>query len=167
MALAGHPPRTPPLLASTIMKTKHQCALVAMCCAVAALAGCASTDRQISRSSLDEKNQERDKAHPPMGLSQPVLPDGRAFEKVDLETNGAITLDNRQRFDTNVEAKENFSTADENNLQINSTELLIPAPKFSHPYSVFGGSDQTNNNDFSWDEQEFQPQGLLLFTFHF
>src|SRR5438128_520317 len=106
------------------MKTKHLCALVAMCCAVVHLAGCANTDRQISQSSLDERNQERDKAHPPMGLSQPVLPDGRAFEKLDLETNGAITLDNRQHFATNVEAKENFSTADENNLQINSTEFL-------------------------------------------
>src|SRR5438876_11619544 len=98
------------------MKTKHLLTLLAMCCGVAALAGCASIDRQMSRSSLDEKNLERDEAPSPTGLSQPVIPDERAFRKLDLDTNGAVTLDKWQDFD-NVETKENFSTLDENDLQ--------------------------------------------------
>ena len=139
-----------------------------MCCGVAALAGCASTDRQMSRSSLDEKNLERDETPSPTGLSQPVIPDERAFRKLDLDTNGAVTLDKWQDFDTNVEAKQNFSTLDENHDgQINFTEFLTQAPKYPKLYSAFGNVGQINQNDFSWDEQEFQPQGLRLFSIRF
>ncbi len=147
------------------MKTKHLLTLLAICCAVAALAGCASTDRPISRSSLDDKDLERAEAPSPTGLSQPVVPDERAFRKLDLGINGAVTLDKRQDFDTNVEAKENFNTLDENDLQTNPTEFLTRAPKHSQ-LSIFGSPDQTNN-DFSWDGEEFQPQGLRLFTIRF
>ena len=94
-----------------------------------------------------------------------MVPDERAFRKLDLGINGAVTLDKRQDFDTNVEAKENFNTLDENDLQTNPTEFLTRAPK--HPQlSIFGSPDQTNN-DFSWDGEEFQPQGLRLFTIRF
>jgi len=96
------------------MKTKHLLALLAMCCGVAALAGCASSDPQMSESSLDEKNLERDEALSSTGLSRPLVLDERPFRKLDLDTNGAVTLDKWQDFDTNVEAKENFSTFDEN-----------------------------------------------------
>ncbi len=147
------------------MKTKHLLTLLAICCAVAALAGCASTDRPISRSSLDDQDLERAEAPSPTGLSQPVVPDERAFRKLDLGINGAVTLDKRQDFDTNVEAKENFNTLDENDLQTNPTEFLTRAPKHSQ-LSIFGSPDQTNN-DFSWDGEEFQPQGLRLFTIRF
>ena len=95
-----------------------------------------------------------------------ILEEG-AFRKLDLDTNGAVTLDKWQDFDTNVEAKENFSTPGENALQVNPAEFLTEAPKHAQPYSVFGGSDQTKNNDFSWDGQEFQSQGLRLFTNRF
>jgi len=147
------------------MKTKHLLTLLAICCAVAALAGCASTDRPVSRSSLDDQDLERAEAPSPTGLSQPVVPDERAFRKLDLGINGAVTLDKRQDFDTNVEAKENFNTLDENDLQTNPTEFLTRAPKHSQ-LSIFGSPDQTNN-DFSWDGEEFQPQGLRLFTIRF
>jgi len=147
------------------MKTKHLFALLVICCAVAALAGCASTDRSISRSSLDDKDLERAEAPSPTGLSLPVVPDERAFRKLDLGINGAVTLDKRQDFDTNVEAKENFSTLDENDPQINPTEVLTQAPKYSQ-LSILGSLDQTNN-DFSWDGEELQPQGLRLFTIRF
>ena len=94
-----------------------------------------------------------------------MVPDERAFRKLDLGINGAVTLDKRQDFDTNVEAKENFNTLDENDLQTNPTEFLTRAPKHSQ-LSIFGSPDQTNN-DFSWDGEEFQPQGLRLFTIRF
>jgi len=147
------------------MKTKHRLALLATCCAVTAVAGCASTDRPISRSSLDDKDLERAEAPSPTRLSQPVVPDERAFRKLDLGVNGAVALDKRRHFDTNIEAKENFSTLDENDLQTNPTEFLTQAPKHSQ-LSIFGSPDQTNN-DFSRDGEEFQPQGLRLFTIRF
>ena len=139
-------------------------ALLAVCCGVA-LAGCVSTDRQMSRSSLEGKNLQRDEAPSPTGLHQPVIPDERGFRKLDLNTNEAVTLDKWQDFETNVEAKEKLSTLDENHLQLNWTKFLTQAPKHSQPCFIFGGSDQTNNND--WERQEFQPQGLRLFTIHF
>jgi len=152
-----------------IMKTKHLLALLVTCCAVAALTGCASTDPQMSASSMDEKNLERDEALSPTGLSQPVILDERAFLKRDIETNGAVSLEEwRRHFDTNTGPKENFSTLDENHDgQINFTEFLTQAPKYPKLYSAFGNVGQINQNDFSWDEQEFQPQGLRLFSIRF
>ncbi|SRR6266852_4457864 len=148
------------------MKTKHLLAPLAMCCAVAALVGCASTNHQMSESSLDEKTLERDEASS-TGLSQPEILDERAFPKLRLGTNGAVTLDQWQHFDTNAGAKENFSTLDENDRQIKASEFLTEAPKQSKLYSVFGDAEQTSNNHSSWDRQEFQPQGLQLFSIRF
>ena len=140
------------------MKTKHLFAPLAMCCAVAALAGCASTDRQMSWSSLSEKNLERDEAPSSTGLSQPVILEEGAFRKLDLDTNGAVTLDERY-FDTNAVAKDNFRTLDGNDDgQINVTEFLTQAPKHSKPYPLFGDAEQI---------KEFQPQGLQLFSIRF
>ena len=138
-----------------------------MCAAVVHLEGCVNTDSRISEHFPDEQNLERDKAPPQLDLSQPVILNGRAFEKQGRETNGAITLEKRQHFDTDVEAKENFITPEEKDLQINSTEFRIPAAKFSHPYSLLWNTAQTNNNDFSWEGQEFKPEGLPLFTIPF
>ena len=151
------------------MKTKHLLATLAMCCAVTALVGCASTNRQVSESSLDEKKLQRDEAPASTGHSQPVILDERAFRNLDLDTNGAVTWEG-WHFDTNNGANGNFGTLDENGLQINLTKFLTQSPKYFQLYSIFGGSDQTNNNnntDFSWDGQQFQPQGLRLFTIRF
>jgi len=150
------------------MKTKHLLTLLAMCCGVAALAGCASTDRQMSRSSLDEKNLERDEAPSSTGLSQPVIPEEGAFQKLDLDTNGAVTLDEWRHFETNAVAKDNFSTlVEDGNGQINVTEFPTQTLKHSKLYPLFGDGEQINNNHFLWDQQEFQPQGLRLFTIRF
>src|SRR2546426_9326616 len=142
------------------MKTKHLLALLAICCAVAALAGCASTDRPISRSSLDDKDLERAEAPSPTGLSDPVVPDERAFRKLDLGINGAVALDERRHFDTNAASKADLSALDEKDAQINVTEFPTQAVKDSHLHPIFGGPDETNNDDFSWYGQELQPQGL-------
>ena len=139
-----------------------------MCCAFAALTGCASTNRKMSGSSLDENNPERDEALSATGLSQPVIPDERAFLKLDFETNGAVALEEWRHFDTNTGPKENFGTFDENHEgQVNVTEFLTQAPKYPKLYSAFGNAEQINNNDFSWDGQEFHPQGLRLFSIRF
>ena len=151
------------------MKTKHLLAPLAMCSVVATLAGCVSTDRQMSRSSLDEKNLERDEALSSTGLYQPVILDERAFRKLGFDTNGAVTLDEWRHFDTNTGANEEFSTPDEKNDDGHTkvTEFLTQTPEHSKLYPVFGDAEQINNNDFFWDQQEFQPQGLRLFSIHF
>lgn len=151
------------------MKTKHLLAPLAMSCVIAALAGCASSDRQMSRSSLDEKNLEGDEALSSTGLSQPVILDERAFRNLDLDTNGAVTLDEWRHFETNTGAMEKFSTPDETNDggQTKATEFLTQTPEHSKLYPVFGDAEQINNNHFSWDQQEFQPQGLPLFSIRF
>jgi len=64
---------------NNIMKTKHLLAPLVICCAVAAFAGCASTDRQMSESLLDDKNLAREEALSSTGSSQPVILDERAF----------------------------------------------------------------------------------------
>ena len=147
------------------MKTKHLVALVAICCAVAALAGCASTDRSISRSSLDDKDLERAEAPSPTGLSQPVVPDERAFRKQDLGINRAVT--ESRHFDTNITSKADLSALDENDAQINVTEFATQAVEGSHLHPMFGRPEETNYSDFSWDRQEFHPQGLRFFTIPF
>src|ERR1700741_956346 len=102
------------------MKTKHLVALVAICCAVAALAGCASTDRSISRSSLDDKDLERAEAPSPTELYQPVVPDERAFRRQDIGINRAVT--ESRHFDTNITSKADLSALDESDVQIKVTE---------------------------------------------
>jgi hypothetical protein len=150
------------------MKTKHLLASLAMCCAVAALVGCTSTDGQMSRSALDEKRPERTETLSSTGLSQPVILEKGAFRKLDLDTNEAVTLDEWRHFDTNAAATDNFSMPDENGHgQINVIEFPTQALKHSKLYPVFGDAEQINNNHFSWDQQEFQPQGLRLFSIHF
>jgi len=139
-----------------------------MCCAVAALVGCASTARQMSESSLDEKNLERAELQSSTGLSQPLILDERAFRQPDLDTNGAVTLDEWRHFDTQAAEKETFSTLDEkDNGQINVAEFLNQAPKHSKLYSVFGDAEQNDNRQSTWNQQEFRPQGLQLFSIRF
>jgi len=153
---------------NNIMKTKHLLALLVMCCVVAAFAGCASTDRQMSESSLDDKNLAREEALSSTGSSQPVILDERAFPKLDLDTNGAIFLDEWRHFETNTVAKENFNTPDQNDdVPINVTEFLTQTPKPSTLYPVLGDAEQINNDHFFWDQEQFQPQGLRFFSFRF
>ena len=149
------------------MKTKNFLAL-AMCCAAATLAGCASPDRRMSESSVDEKNLERNEAPSSTGLSQPVILEEGAFRKLDLDTNGAVTLDEWRHFDTNAVAKDNFSTSGEDSDgRFNVTEFATQTLKHSKLYPLFGDGEQINNNHFLWDQQEFQPKGLRLFSVRF
>jgi len=152
----------------TTMKTRHLLALLAMCCLAPALVGCASTDSQKSESYLNEKNLQRDEAVSSTGLSQPVILDGSALRKPELDTNAALTLDEWRHFDTNAVAKENFGTSEENDdAQINVTEFSTQAASHSKLYSIFGDAELSNNDHLSGDQQEFQPQGLRLFSIRF
>jgi len=150
------------------MKTKHLFTSLVVCCAVVALVGCASTGRQMSESSLDDKILERDEALSPTGLSQPVILDERAFRKLDLDTNAAVTLDELQYFSTNAVARDTLGTLDENDdRQINGREFSTQTPKHAEIYPLFGDAEQINNNHFSWEQKEFGPPGWQLFSIRF
>ena len=150
------------------MKIKHLLAPLGAFCAIAALVGCASTNRQVSESSLDEKNLQRDEAQASTGLSQPVFLDERAFRKLDIDTTGAVTLDQWQQLDTSAGPKENFRALDVNgDGQINPTEFLTQTPKDSKRYHLFGEPDKTNDDYVSWDTQLFQQPGWQLFSIRF
>ena len=148
------------------MKTKYLLASLAMCCAVVALVGCAGEGRQMSESSLDDKILERDEALSSTGLSQPLIRDEGAFQKLVLDTNTTVTLDQWRNFNTNGVPKEEL-TLDENDYgQVNGTEFSTKPAKHSELYPVFGDAEIINNH-FSWDQQEFEPQGLRLFSIPF
>jgi len=152
----------------TLVKTKHLLASLAICCAAAALVGCASAGRQMSESSLDDKMLERDEALSPTGRSQPVILDERAFRKPSLDTNAAVALDELQYFSTNAVTKESLGTLDENDAgQINAREFSTPVPKHSEIYPFFGVAEQIYNKHFSWEQQEFEPPGWPLFSIRF
>src|SRR2546422_4101147 len=101
-------------------------------------------------------------------FSQQVNLNQPAFQKPDFDTNGAATLDEWQRFDTNAGPKENFSALDVNgDAQINATEFLTHTPKHSKRYHFFADPENTNKVYSSRGQEEFQPQGFQLFSIRF
>src|SRR5437016_1918588 len=149
------------------MKTRQLLTPLALCCAVATLMGCASTAHQTSEFSVDETNPEGDEALSPTELSQPVILDEAAFRKLDLDTNAAVTLDEWRDFNTNAAVKENLTILDEIEDGQNVTEFSMQATKHPEIYPLFGDAEQINTTHFSWEEQEFAPQGLQLFSIGF
>jgi Ca2+-binding EF-hand superfamily protein len=107
------------------MKTTRLFVTLATSCTVAALVGCVSTNRQVSESSLDEKNLKREEIASSSGLSQPVMLEERAFQGLDVNGDRAVTLDEWRYFDTSARAKDTFTALDENgDGQINLIEFL-------------------------------------------
>ena len=150
------------------MKIKQLLVSLAALCAIATEVGCVSADRQISQSSVDATNLNGDGGQSSVTFSQQLNLNQLAFQKPDLDTNGAVTLDERQRFDTNAGPKENFSALDVNSdAQINATEFLTQPPKDSKRYHFFGDPERTNKDYSSRGQEEFQPEGLQLFSIHF
>jgi hypothetical protein len=134
-----------------------------MCWAVVALVGCAGTAIQMS----EETNLEPDEASSSTAISQPAVLDQRAFRKLDVETNTTVTLGELQYFSTNVVSKENLTLDENEDGQINVTEFSTKATNHSELHPFFGSEDAIVNNHFSWDQQEFEPQGLRLFSIRF
>ena len=157
-------------------------------CAIATVVGCASTDRPASQSSFDVMSLNRDGGQfsaesssgagrerayyggraPPIFKTgfQPVIQP--SLQKPNLETNGAVSLDEWQRSDSNAGPKENFSALDVNGgAQLNATEILAPAPKHAKRYHFFADPEKTNQDYSSRGQEEFQPQGLQLFSIRF
>ena len=150
------------------MKIEQLLVSLAALCAIATVVGCASTDRQSSQSSFDVMNLNRDRKPSSAEFSRPLNLDQLAFQRPDLDTNGAVTLDEWQRFDTNAEPKENFSALGVNgDTQINATEFLTQTPKHAKRYHFFADPEKTNQDYSSRGQEEFQPQGLQLFSIRF
>jgi hypothetical protein len=148
--------------------TKLLFAPLVMSCAVATLTGCASTDRRASASSFEEQNLPRAEAPASLALPQHAVLDERAFQKLDLNGDGAITLDEWKHFDASASAKEHFNALDENgDGQISLMEFLTQAPKHSERYHFFGDTDKTDGSFVSPDKDVFQNPGWHLFSFHF
>ena len=150
------------------METKQLLALLATSCAIATEVGCVSADRQMSRSSFDATTLNRDGGQSSAEFAQQVNLNQLASQKPDLNTNGAVTLDEWQRFEPSAGPKENVNAIDIDGAgQINATKFLTQTPKHSKRYDFFGDPEKTDKDYSSWDEEEFQPQGLQLFSIHF
>ena len=150
------------------MKIEQLLVSLAALCAIATEVGCVSADRQMSQSSVDATNPNRDRGQSSVTFSQQLNLNQLAFQKPDLDTNGAVTLDEWHRFDTNAGPKENFSALDVNgDAQINATEFLTPTPKRAKRYHFFADPEKTNKDYSSRGQEEFQPQGLQLFSIRF
>jgi hypothetical protein len=101
-------------------------------------------------------------------LSLPLSLNERVFQELEFNGDGAVTLDEWQQFDTSAGAKDHFGVLDENaDGLINVAEFLTQAPKHPGLYRLFWDADKTNDSDFSWDREEFQPRALQLFSIHF
>ena len=147
-----------------MMKIKQLLVSFAALCAIAAVVGCASTDRQASQSSFDVMNLNRDRKP----FSRQVNLNQLVFEEPDRATNGAVTLEEWQRLDTSAGARENFSALDERaDDQINLTEFLKQATKHSKRYHFFADTETINEGYVSWDKELFQQPGCQLFSIQF
>ena len=150
------------------MKIKQLLVSLAALCAIVTEVGCVSADRQMSQSLVDATNPNRDWGQSSITFSQHLNLNQLAFQKPDFDTNGAVTLDEWQRFETNAGPKENFSTLDVNgDAQINATEFLTQTPKHSKRYHFFADPEKTNKDYSSRGQEEFQPPGVQLFSIDF
>jgi hypothetical protein len=101
-------------------------------------------------------------------LSPPANLDEQLFQKLDLDSDGAVTLREWQQFDTGAGAKERFGALDENgDGEISVGEFLTQVPKHSFLYHLFGEKNKGSDSDFLWDQEATHQNGLRLFSFHF
>jgi hypothetical protein len=150
------------------MKMKQLLVLLAASCAVATQVGCVSVDSQMSQSSLETEILNRDGGQSSVEFSQKMNLDQLTSQEPNLDTHRAVTLEDWQRFDTRAGPKENSSALDVNgDGQINPTEFLTQTPKDSRRYHFLGDPEKTNKDYYSRDKEEFQPEGLQLFSVHF
>ena len=150
------------------MRTKQLLVSLAALCAIATEAGCVSANRQMSRYSFEATNLNREGEQFSVEFSRQVNLNQLAFQKPDLDTNGAVTLDEWQRFDTNAGPKENFSALDVNGgAQINATEFLAQTPKHAKRYHFFADPEKANKQYSSRDQEEFQQPGWQIFSIRF
>ena len=113
-------------------------------------------------------NLNRDRKPSSAEFSQQLNLNQLALQKPNLDTNGAVTSDEWQRFDTNAEPKENFSALGvHGDTQINATEFLTQTPKHAKRYHFFADPEKTNPDYSSRGQEEFQQPGWQLFSIQF
>jgi len=153
---------------TAVFRIKQMLVSLAALCAIATVEGCASTDRQASQSSFDVMNLNRDRKPSPAAFSQQVNLNQLAFQNPELDTNGAVTSDERQRFDTNAAPQEYFSALAVNgDAQINVREFLTQTPNNAKRYHFFADPEKANKQYSSPDQEEFQQPGWQLFSIRF
>src|SRR5262245_4239463 len=151
------------------MKIKRLFVQLAALCVIAALMGCACTNRQVSESSLDKRTMNHDGEHFGEGVSsQQVNASQPGFQKPDIGINGPVDSDERQQFDTRTGPREDFRALDASgDRQMSATEFLTQTPKHSKRYHFFADTDKANNGYVSWDKELFQQPGWQLFSIRF
>ena len=132
---------------------------------VAALTGCAGTDRKVSPPAFRTMDSNDDGKVSAVEFSQAMLQ--RAFEKLDLNGDQMITFDEWRQFDTSLEAWEHFRAVDENgDEQISLAEFLKLAPKHANLEGLFREMNQNADTYLSADELNRDP-GLKIFSIQF
>jgi len=136
--------------------------------AVAVLDGCASTNHPVA-APVDATNHPPGTATPAVTAFPPtVFPVECAFQKLDVNTNGVVTLDEWRQFDTTILAANHFNTLDEDgNGQISAAEFQKLASKHPVHHPVFGGTNSTDQAGFPPDPKDSPLQGWELFSIQF
>jgi hypothetical protein len=151
------------------VKIKQLFVQLAALCVIAALVGCACTNRQVSESSLNETTMNRDGGQfLERVVSQQVSASQPGFQKPDIDINGPVDSDERQQFDTRTGRREDFRALDiTGDRQISASEFLTQTPKHSKRYHFFADTDKANNGYVSWEKELFQQPGWQLFSIRF
>ncbi len=97
---------------SITMKPPQSFAPLAVLCAVATFAGCASPERQRAQSAVGATNFNHDGTVSAAASSPSTLP--RAVSKAGHEANERSSLDEWKRLDTNAQAEGHSSALDQN-----------------------------------------------------
>jgi hypothetical protein len=140
-----------------------------VCLGVATLMGCASpANRANGELSPATQNAQRAESPAVSQVARPQTLDGSVFRELNLNGDGAVTIDDWRHFDTSDAAKENFSALGENgDGQINARELPMQAPRHSRRFQFLGGATPTNDEDVFPDTKFGGQRGWPLFSLRF
>ncbi len=130
-------------------------------------AGSLRADEPLSLEATDLDLEAQPSANPGLAL----ILDERAFARfysLDLNADGALTLDEWQHFDATASAKEHFRALDENgDGQLNAAEFLRQVPKHPALYEFLVNAEPSKAGYISWKDQALEPGGLRLFSINF
>lgn len=128
---------------------------------VAALSGCAGTDRRTSSAFFRAADTNADRQVSRAEYMQAKF--RRMFDKLDLDRNQKISLPEWKRIDRSAKAEENFRAMDEDGDQfISVAEFLKLAPQHSNLDETFTALDQDADEALTDKELQEQPSVKLF-----
>jgi Ca2+-binding EF-hand superfamily protein len=137
----------------------------ALICAISTLTSCAGTNQKAAPSLISDADTNRAGRLSKAEYSQARLQ--RAFNKLDVNRDDKVTLDEWKQFDTSPKAETHFRMLDENGDQyISVAEFLKLAPKHSNLDQVTASMDQNADDALSDEELKEEPTvKLFLISF--